>query len=54
MLLTQNETENIKYLPKVMISPKKTAEKKIVMIKDNGVDMERKTGPFFSITHVCK
>lgn len=42
------------YLPKVTISRKKIAENKIVMIKDNGVDIERKTGPFFSINHACK
>lgn len=37
-----------------MASPKKIAEQNIVMIRANGVDMARKTGPFFSMTHVCR
>lgn len=37
-----------------MISPKSSAETKSVMIKANGVDIAKKTGSFFSITHACK
>jgi hypothetical protein len=37
-----------------MISPKRIAEENIVMMKAKGVDMARKTGPFFSRTHACK
>lgn len=44
----------INYLPKLIISPRRIAEEHIVMIKANGFDMARNTGPLFSITHVCK
>jgi hypothetical protein len=46
--------QRIDYLPKVMISPKRIAEENIVMMRAKGVDMARKTGPFFSRTHACK
>lgn len=44
----------VKYLPRVMISHRRIEDKIIVKTKVNGVDMAKKTGPFFSITHACK
>lgn len=42
------------YLPKLIISPKRNIEERIVIIRASGVDIARNTGPFFSMTHVIK
>jgi len=37
-----------------MISHKRIAEERRVKRRDKGVNIDKKTGPLFSITHDCK
>jgi hypothetical protein len=41
------------HLPKLITSPRSRYESMIVNTRVRGIDMVKKTGPFFSITHTC-
>lgn len=56
----ESETENwsnysiFVYLPRLVNSPRNTAERMVVMTKQQGVAMAKNTGPFFSMHQACK
>ena len=50
----KTETNPLSYLPRLTLSPRRRAEEIVVMTRIIGVDMAKKTGPFFLMTHVWR
>ena len=42
------------YLPMLTSSPKRNEAMTMVKTRLSGIDMDRNTGPFFSITQICR
>ena len=43
-----------RYLPRLTSSPSRNEAMAMVKTRLSGIDMDRNTGPFFSITQICR